>query len=317
MISESRKKIKAVKENVGRVIVGKSEVIEYLFTALLAKGHILLEDVPGTGKTVLAKTFARSIGVDCNRIQFTADLLPSDITGLNIYHQKQETFLLKKGPVFTNILLADEINRAMPRTQSSLLECMEEYQVTVEGDTYQLDSPFLVIATENPVETAGTFPLPEAQLDRFMMKVPMGYPSEEEELEIVNRFFVSSPLDEITAVCQRQDIIKMQEEVRKVWVHPVLKQYAVYITRATRTQQETALGVSPRATLALIDAARAYAYIQGRNYVVPEDIWKLSIPVLAHRIILKPGGLTGTMSAQEVVGNILKTVPVPTEEWGV
>jgi MoxR-like ATPase len=316
-MTQVQEKIADIRENVRHVIVGKDNVFDLLLTALLAGGHILLEDVPGTGKTMLAKTFAKSIDGEFKRIQFTADMLPSDITGITIYNQKTESFVFRKGPAFTNILLADEINRAMPRTQSALLECMEEKQITVDGDTKKLAEPFLVIATQNPVETAGTFPLPEAQLDRFMMKVSMGYPTEEEERKIVDRFFTESPLNQITQVCTIGDILQMRQEVRKVQVQDCLRQYLLFIARESRNLEEAAVGVSPRGTLALSDAARAYAYVCGRNFVIPEDIHYLAPYVLAHRIILHPGNYGAGVTQEMLVKRILEHVPVPTEKFEV
>lgn len=313
-ISSYQKKVQLIKESMNKVIIGKSETIDLLLTAVISKGHVLLEDVPGTGKTVLAKTFAKSISAEFQRIQFTPDLLPSDVTGINFYNQKLGEFAFRKGPVFGNIILADEINRATPRTQSSLLECMEEHQVTVDGETRYLDEPFLVIATQNPIETAGTFQLPEAQLDRFIMKLAMGYPDKQEEINIINRFLLENPLDTITPVCEKSDIINMQDEAKKVYLHSALKAYIVDIVNATRDLKNISIGVSPRGTLVMINAARAYAYIQGRSYVVPEDIKKLAVPVFAHRLVLKLG-MTREDNRESIINQVLESVPVPTEEW--
>lgn len=312
--SNYQKKVQAIKESINSVIIGKAETIDLLLTAVISNGHVLLEDVPGMGKTVMAKAFAKSVHAEFQRIQFTPDLLPSDVTGINFYNQKLGEFTFRKGPVFGNIILADEINRATPRTQSSLLECMEEQQVTVDGETHILDNPFLVIATQNPIETAGTFQLPEAQLDRFLMKLQMGYPDQEEELHIINRFLNASPLDTISVVCEKSDITNMQAEAKNVFMHSALREYVVTIANTTRNLKNVSAGVSPRGTLAMVNAARAYAYIQGRNYVVPEDIKKLAVPVLAHRLVLR-SGMTRENNRTALIEQILETVSVPTEEW--
>lgn len=312
-IAQYAEKAAAVKVNIEKVIVGKSKVIDLILTALIAGGHVLLEDVPGTGKTVMAKTLAKSIGVEFSRIQFTPDLLPSDITGLNYYNQKEGEFIFRKGPVFCNILLADEINRATPRTQSSLLECMEEKQITVDGETRVLEPPFFVIATQNPVETAGTFPLPEAQLDRFLMQIPMGLPDKEEELQIINRFIRDNPLAEIAPVMTKEELLRLQDIYKEVYVHPSLLEYMVQIVEETRDFKIAALGVSPRGTLAFLKAVQVYALLHGRAYVVPEDIRELAVPVLAHRMILQGGMVSG--DGKTAIEQILSVIPVPTEEW--
>lgn len=306
--------IAKIKNNIEKVLVGKSEVIDLVLTGLVAGGHVLLEDVPGTGKTVLAKTLARSVDLRFARIQFTPDLLPADVTGLTIYNQKEGEFVLKKGPVFANILLADEINRATPRTQSSLLECMEEKQVTIDGVTYPLEEPFFVIATENPIETAGTFPLPEAQLDRFLMKLSMGVPDFEEEIAIMNRFLVDNPMRDIKSVISREDLLTANKEYKQVYVHTDIIAYIARIVEATRKNQNIVTGVSPRGTLAMLNAARAYAYVQGRGYVVPEDVKFLSVPVFAHRIVATPGMARGGARG-ELIREIVNQITVPTEEW--
>lgn len=314
---ENKQLIGKIKENISSVIVGKEEIITLIFTSVLAGGHILLEDVPGTGKTVMAKTLAGSIDGEFSRIQFTPDLLPSDVTGINFYNQKAGEFTLRKGPVFANIILADEINRATPRTQSSLLECMEEHQVTIDGETYRLEEPFTVIATQNPVETAGTFPLPEAQLDRFLMKLSMGLPSKEEEVRIMERFMNDIPgstSGKINAVCGSRELIDMQGEAAKVYVHRSILQYISDIVDATRNNSGIKLGISPRGTLALLRAVKAYAYIDGREYVVPEDVKKLAVPVLAHRLVLT-SAFAGSEGKKKAIEDIVSAVTVPTEEW--
>lgn len=303
-----------IKENVNKIIIGKSQVIDLILTSILAGGHVLLEDTPGTGKTVLAKSIAKSINSNFKRIQFTPDLLPSDITGLNIFNQKENQFTFIKGPIFTNILLADEINRATPRTQSSLLESMEEKQITTDGTTRYLEKPFLVIATQNPIETAGTFPLPEAQLDRFMMQLNMGYPTENEELEIINRFIYDNPLEKVNAVCNKEDIIEMQNLISTVFVHNSIRNYIVNIVQATRKNSSIALGISPRGTLALLKSSQVYAAINGRNYVIPDDVKFLAPFVLAHRII-PSNGFSNRKTNVELINKLVSGIEVPTENW--
>ncbi|MDO5403227.1 MAG: MoxR family ATPase [Eubacteriales bacterium] len=310
----NQEKAKLILENVKKVIVGKEDVSKLVMTAILAGGHVLLEDVPGTGKTVMARTFAKSIDSEFSRIQFTPDLLPSDVTGIHFYNQKESEFVLRKGPVFANVLLADEINRATPRTQSALLECMEEHQVTIDGETLALKEPFVVIATENPVETTGTYPLPEAQLDRFLMKVSVGYPEKSEEITMIERFLDESPLSAIEPVCTGEEIAAMQKEVKSVYIHPSLMEYIVNLVHSTRTQNGVMAGVSPRGTLKMINAVRAYAYIEGRTYVVPEDISTLAVPVWAHRIVLELG-LTRGDNRERIIENVISEVEVPTEDW--
>lgn len=301
-------------ENIEKVIVGKEETIQLLLAALLSGGHVLLEDMPGTGKTKLAKSLAASMEGVFSRIQFTPDLLPSDVTGMNIYNRKSGEFVLHKGPVFANVLLADEINRAMPRTQAGLLECMEEHQVTIDGQRLMLESPFMVIATQNPVESAGTFPLPEAQMDRFMMRLSMGLPDQEEEVLILERFGGEDPYEKLESVITREQILQMREAAKEVYVHPVLQTYIVELAAATRKEPELAFGVSPRGSLALMQAAKAYAALLGRSYCTPDDVRALAVPVFSHRLGFQ-GGRRDTVRQQALIQRILKEVPVPAEEF--
>lgn len=303
-----------IKENVSRVIVGKSETMDLILTSLFCSGHILLEDVPGTGKTVLAKCLARSVNCDFKRIQFTPDLLPSDLTGINYYNQKQGEFVFRPGPLFSNIILADEINRATPRTQSSLLECMEERQVTIDGETHGLMSPFLVIATQNPVETQGTFPLPEAQLDRFFLRLKMGYPTPEEGRKILDRFQNENPMEETGVVAEAREIIDAQQSFSRVKISDDVKEYMIHIIEATRKHERIALGVSPRGSLALLRAARVYAVLKGYDFVTPDHVKCVAIPVLAHRIVLRAHALgSSTDAAEAMIKEILDKVEVPKE----
>ncbi len=312
-----------ISENISRVIIGKEREIDLMITALLSGGHMLLDDVPGTGKTKLARSLAKSISADFKRIQFTIDLLPSDLTGIHIFNRKTEDFVFRAGPLFTNILLADEINRATARTQSSLLECMEEKQITVDGQTFLLPDPFFVIATQNPVETQGTFPLPEAQLDRFLMRMSMGYPSSADGLEILSRYQSGDPLEALEAVCSKEDLASAREQCNVVSVHPVIRQYLLSLIESTRLNPEIRLGASPRASIALMKAVKSYAAIQGRNFVIPEDVKTLFNLVIAHRILLRSSGATlsgtgfgrGYRRAEEILEGILDSVACPTEDF--
>jgi MoxR-like ATPase len=310
LIAESAKRLR---ENIQRVIVGKDEQIELALVAVLCEGHILVEDVPGIGKTTLAKALAASLGCTFRRIQFTPDLLPSDVTGINYFNQKLQEWEFRAGPVFAQVVLADEINRATPRTQSALLEAMQEWQVTVDGDTRPLPRPFLVLATQNPIELEGTFPLPEAQLDRFFIKLPIGYPTVDEENSILLRFERTDPLMGLSPVVATDELLAMQKQVREVRVEASVRGYVVAIARATREHAEVALGASPRGTMALYHAAQAWAAIRGRAFVVPDDVKRLAPYVLTHRILIQPQVRLRGRKPEEVVAEIVDTVPVPVE----
>jgi MoxR-like ATPase len=304
----------AVQENVATVIVGKRNVVELMLVALLCDGHILLEDVPGIGKTTLAKALARSIDCSFARIQFTPDLLPSDVTGINFFNQKEQAFEFRPGPVFSQILLADEINRATPRTQSSLLEAMQEHQITLDGETTDLPSPFLVIATQNPIELEGTFPLPEAQLDRFLLQLTLGYPTLEEEEEILLRYEQQDPMIELKSVADAAAIRALQAEVRGVHVSEPVRRYILDVVRSTRDHDAVELGVSPRGSLALYRAGQALAALRGRDFVIPSDIQHLSPALLTHRIHISPQTRLRGRTPAQIVAEIAERVPVPVVE---
>lgn len=300
-----------IRDNISRVIVGKSEAIELLIVALMAEGHVLIEDVPGLGKTLLAKTLAKTIGGTFRRVQFTPDLLPTDITGFNIYHQQTGQFVFQPGPVMSHVLLADEINRTIPRTQSALLESMEERQVTIDGKTYPLPSPFFVIATQNPIELEGTFLLPEAQMDRFLLKIKLGYPNHEEEMTILQRFQKEEPFRQIEAVTTPEEVGGLQRTRKEIYLSEPVKKYITDLAWATRTSPYLRLGVSPRGSLALMKAAQALAALRGRNYVLPDDIKYLCIPVLAHRLMLKEEERLRGETPETILRKILTEVPIP------
>ena len=304
-----------ITENISRVIVGKRQSIELLLAALLADGHVLIEDLPGLGKTLLAKSLAKSIGGSFRRVQFTPDLLPADITGFNVYNQQTGQFIFQSGPVMANILLADEINRTIPRTQSSLLESMEERQVTVDGKTYPLPHPFFVMATQNPIEMEGTFPLPEAQLDRFLLRIRLGYPEEEEETAILERFQEKDPLIALEAVANPGQVAEFQRARKGIHVSPPVREYITTIVRATRTHASLRLGASPRGSLNLMRAGQAWAVLNKRKYVLPDDIKFLAVPVLAHRLILKEEERLRGETPEHLLEEIIHrtAIPAPTE----
>ena len=313
-ISGFQQSFERIAVNIERAIQGKGEVIRLSLVALLAEGHLLIEDIPGVGKTMLAKSLAKSIDCTWRRIQFTPDLLPSDITGVNVWDRKTDEFEFKPGAVFANLVLGDEINRASPKTQSALLECMEERQVTVDGVTHILDEPFMVIATQNPIEHEGTYPLPESQLDRFMMRLSMGYPGRTSELEILERHGRESALNELEPVADATEVQGLVKLAREVHVAPTLMKYIVELTEATRDHPDVYLGASPRASLYLLRSSRAMAASRGRDYVIPDDIKDLITPVLAHRVLLSPEAQMRGAGAEDVLGTMLGQVPIPARE---
>lgn len=304
---------KQLMDHVGKIIVGKDHTIELVMTAIIASGHVLLEDVPGTGKTMLAKSVASSLDCTFQRIQFTPDLLPSDLTGIHFFNQKEGDFEFRPGPLFANLVLADEINRATPRTQSSLLECMEERQISIDGSTRQLERPFIVIATQNPVDNQGTFPLPEAQMDRFMMKIRMGYPSSEESVEILRRTVASLSVADLSAIISREQLLEAQSTYTSVQIDEDLLRYIIRLTEATRQHPELALGVSPRGAQALLKASQAWAALHGRDFVLPDDIKLLAEPVLAHRLVFRNRVRQQEGLAERIIQELLSQTEVPTE----
>jgi MoxR-like ATPase len=297
--------------NLERVIVGKRQTVEMVLIGLLCQGHILIEDVPGVGKTMLARSLAKSLGCSFSRIQFTPDMLPSDVTGVSIYNQSNQQFEFRPGPIMSQIILADEINRATPKTQSALLEAMEEHQVTVDGVTHDLEAPFMVMATQNPIEYEGTFPLPEAQLDRFLLRVKMGYPSLNDEMEILDLQVLQHPISTIKAVVPLDELLQAQEAIKHVYVAPAVKRYVVELIRSTRESADVYLGSSPRGSLGLFRAGQARAAMHGRDYVLPDDVKVLANSVLAHRMIVDPAARLRNISADMIVQEILRTLPVP------
>ena len=298
-------------ENIERVIVGKSRAVELGVIALMCEGHTLIEDVPGVGKTMLARSIARSVGASFKRIQFTPDLLPTDVTGVSIYNQQSGEFEFREGPIIAQMVLADEVNRATPKTQSAMLEAMDERQVTVEGITHSVPSPFMVLATQNPVEYEGTFPLPEAQLDRFLMIISLGYPTIEEELEIIERQQMAHPIESLEPVATAEEVMELQRTIRTIYVDDLVKEYIVNLTGATRSHADISLGASPRASLAMYRGGQAIALIRGRDFVLPDDVKDLALPMLSHRMIVSPAARMRGVSSPDVVETILEQTPVP------
>ena len=303
--------VQRIINNVEKVIVGKAESVAFSLIAVICNGHVLIEDVPGVGKTVLTKAIARSIGCSFKRIQFTPDLLPSDVTGVSIYNQKTGNFEFRAGPIMSQIVLADEINRATPKTQSALLEAMEETQITIDGATYHLPEPFMVMATQNPIEYEGTFPLPEAQLDRFMMNIKLGYPKVSDEMNILDTHQYHHPLDDLEQIMVAEELVVIQKQIRSIHVDPSIREYIVAIANATRNHNNIYLGSSPRGSLALYRASQALAAIRGRGYVIPDDVKLLAKPTLGHRIIVTPAARVRAITSTAVLDEILQSVPVP------
>jgi len=313
---ETNSKVNSIIENIEKVMIGKRDVAELSLIALLAQGHVLLEDVPGVGKTMMVRSLAKSVGANFRRIQFTPDLLPSDVTGVSIYNPKEMEFQFLPGPILGNIILADEINRTSPKTQSALLEAMEESSVTIDGVTHQLQKPFFVMATQNPIEYEGTYPLPEAQLDRFLLKMKMGYPTHEEEMDVLTRVQTSAPIEELNSVVTLEELIMLQAEVKKIYVDATIKKYIVDLAAETRTHPNVYLGASPRGSIALMRAVQSYAFVQGRDYVIPDDVQYLVKAVFSHRIILKSEAKFDGITAEDIMDEIMDTVQVPVRRLG-
>lgn len=310
-----RDKVAALKQNMGKIMVGKEEAIEQLVLALLCQGHVLIEDVPGTAKTTLALSLAKSIGGSFNRVSCTPDVMPSDITGFTMYHPKQETFIYKEGAIMSHVFLADEINRTPPKTQSGLLEAMEERNVTVDGKLYPLPEPFIVIATQNPVEYLGTYPLPEAQMDRFMVKMSIGYPSIEEEMGIMDRFQKENPLDMLEPVITLSDIMQIQQDILSVKMHKDITRYIVQLVHGSRESKDTVLGISPRGSLYLSRMAKGMAYINGRDFVIPDDVKQIFMPVAAHRIVPRPEAKYENRTNEQILSDVIARVKIPEGDY--
>ncbi len=310
-LTESRELVQALVDNVEKVIIGKRSPVQLGVIALIAGGHALIEDVPGVGKTLLARSIARSTGSKFKRLQFTPDLLPSDVTGVSVYNQKTNEFEFRPGPIMAEIVLADEVNRATPKTQSALLEAMEEGQMTVDGVTYELPQPFMVLATQNPIEYEGTFPLPEAQLDRFFLRISLGYPDPDQEVAVMNSHLAGEPIKELEPIATPDDIVGLQQAVRAVYIDDLVKQYIVALSNSTRDHVEIALGVSPRASLALMRGSQARALMAGRDYVVPDDVKSIAVPVMSHRLILTPAARMREATGDTLVAEVLDATPVP------
>lgn len=311
ILETGHEQINKVIQNVEKVIIGKRESIRYTLVAILSGGHVLLEDVPGVGKTMLVKSLARSLGCKFGRIQFTPDLLPSDVTGVSIYNQKTMEFEFRPGPIMANMVLADEINRTSPKTQAALLEALEEKSVTVDGMTHMLEEPFFVIATQNPIEYEGTYPLPDAELDRFMLRIRLGYPSSKDEVDLLTRVQNRHPIEEIKEVLTKQELFRLQRAVREVYVEESIKKYIVSLVEETRTSRHIYLGASPRGSIALFRTAQALAFIRGRSFVIPDDVKELAKLTLAHRILLTSEARLSGMTTERILHEVLRTVPVP------